>query len=71
MDKEDVIKLFCELATKVSKEVYNNSYAHDCFCIESLRTSVTELGGYRFEEPVFDFIKRAVNRAIADHKGAS
>lgn len=32
MDKQEVIKFFCELGSKVGREVCHSTLEHDCFC---------------------------------------
>lgn len=66
MNKSQVIGELCKLTRKVGKEVFNNNRAHDCFC----RESIVSDRHFQFEEPVFEFIRQAVDEKIErDRRG--
>lgn len=58
MIKEEVIKKFCELSTKVGKEVFNSTVPHDCFCVNS--------PNFQFSPEIIAFITEAVELRIND-----
>lgn len=54
MEKEEVIKHFCALASKVMHERFDNLRPADCFCGEK------ENIRFQFDREVFKFITEAV-----------
>jgi hypothetical protein len=63
MRKDEVIERFCILTVKVGNHL-KNRWAHDCFC----KFSHPDEYSFRFEEPVFTFIERAIDRLIEEEK---
>ena len=57
MKRDEVIKAFCELSSRVGEQVFQHSRAHDCFC-----------NGpdvyFQFDDEVFQFIVDAVEEKI-------
>ena len=52
----EVIKRFCQLATRVGNKKFDNTFAHDCFCEDRRR----HVGSFIFDEEVLEFIEEAV-----------
>lgn len=67
MEKKKVIELLCEICTKVGEKVFNNKFAHDCFCGNS-PWSVGK--SFQFEKEITDFITTAVDEKIKKEGGS-
>ena len=60
MNKQQVIKRFCKLASEVASIKFHNGFASDCFC----GLNKLKIGDFRFEEKVFQFIEEAVKEKL-------
>jgi len=65
MNRTEVITSLCEVASKVGSKVFQDNYAHDCFCSDPRANNYKD---FRFETPVMDFIIEAVNEKIEREK---
>lgn len=57
MRHEDFIPELCKLVSEVGAQVFENEYAHDCFCAPYMENAIVE-------KPVLDFIKDAVREKM-------
>ena len=60
MNKDQVIKKFCELSGTVMRKKFKCSIPADCFCGENNSTC----GDFQFEQCIIDFIKEAINEKL-------
>jgi hypothetical protein len=60
--KQEVLSKLCALCTEVGDKVFNHHSATDCFC-GKIDTAVTP-EHFHFEQPVLDFILKAVKEKI-------
>jgi hypothetical protein len=75
MTRDEVVKRFCRLATRVASEHFDSMEASDCFCespdnSELKRAVFAPLGmdDYRFSERILTFIEEAVDTAMRESK---
>lgn len=59
MKKEEIIEALCKLCSTVGTEVFDNKYAHDCFCHKN--TCPFE---FNFDKLILDYIKEAVQEKM-------
>jgi hypothetical protein len=63
MNRDEVIKRFCELATVVGAH-HDHEHAHDCFCSD--RPGL--FGEFQFNPAIIGFIEDAVKQAMDEGK---
>ena len=63
MNRNEVIKRFCELATVVGAH-HDHEHAHDCFCSDR----GVPFGGFQFNPQIIGFIEDAVKQAMDEGK---
>jgi len=72
MEKQEVLQVLCELASRVGGQVFHHSQAHDCFCTEKPIPSgfenVADAFQFEFSPLVLEFIVSAVDAKIAEAK---
>lgn len=65
LDKKEVVVGLCQTVRRVG-EHFENRYAHDCFCEQSLQRDT--ILGFQFDDQVMKFIRDAVDEKIAREK---
>jgi hypothetical protein len=74
LTKDQVVRRFCQLATRVMSERFEDKLPADCFCGQSAPIPVgramlfqlLSMDDYRFDEEVLRFIERAVDAALPE-----
>lgn len=61
MTRNEVVKRFCELSSKVGAQHFHHDFSYDCFCEDS--TAHPAL--FSFDEAVMKFVEDAVNEKMA------
>ena len=67
MTKNEVIKKFCDLSSKVADKVFKSQKASDCFCTCAMlgaQTNKYQSKNFNFEREVVEFIEKAVENAM-------
>lgn len=62
MKRNEIIKAYCELSTKIMKEKFNYKIPADCFCENY------DQDNFQFDQSIVDFVIAAVDEKIKREK---